>query len=132
MFEDDLLFIECGGYVVPHLWEDGRLDFLSRRRFEAEAHYDRMIAQYEHELERIRCDLRRNPSDHSLHHMEDLYRNRLAEAKRKKEEIIAELRDEERRHAEKLHAHQQAEERSRQFTSNHRGYMMYGFGAAAA
>ena len=99
MFEDDLLFIECGGYVVPHLWEDGRLDFLSRRRFEAEAHYDR---------------------------------NRLAEAKRKKEETIAELRDEERRHAEKLHAHQQAEERSRQFTPNHRGYMMYGFGAAAA
>ena len=88
MFEDDLLFIECGGYVVPHLWEDGRLDFLSRRRFEAEAHYDRMIAQYEHELERIRCDLQRNPSDHSLHHMEDLYRNRLAEAKRTMSEHI--------------------------------------------
>jgi hypothetical protein len=125
--DSELLFVEFGDVAVPFLWEDGRLDFLTRRRFETEATYERMIAQYEHALEGIRRDLAASPHDHSLIQMELLYRNRIIEARQKMHAQVAELRDETREYCIKLDAMRQreAEEASRPPPSHH-NQMMFG------
>ena len=129
MILDDLLFIETGdGVDVPALWEDGRLDFITRRRFEGEAHYDHLIGEYERHLDEIRADLARSPGDHNLHQLEYLYRQRAAEARRKKDTILDDLRDEERRHRQR-EEQREREERQRSGPS-FRNQMMYGFAGA--
>jgi hypothetical protein len=125
--DSELLFIEFDDVVVPFLWEDGRLDFLTRRRFETEATYERMISQYKHTLEGIQRDLEARPHDHSLLQMELLYRNRIIEARQKMQTQVEELRDETREYCVKLDAIRQreAEEANRQQPSHH-NQMMFG------
>lgn len=124
----ELLFVEFDDVAVPFLWEDGRLDFLTRRRFETEATYERMISQYEHALEGIRRDLAARPHDHSLLQMELLYRNRIIEARQKMRALVDELRDETREYCAKLDVIRQreAEEASRPPPQSHRDQMMFG------
>ena len=130
---DELLFVEFGEVAVPFLWEDGRLDFLTRRRFETEATYERMISQYEHTLVGIRRDLAASPNDHGLQQMEFLYRNRILEARQKMAALVNELRDEEHAHAAKLNAlRQREEEAARPPQQSRHNLMMYGHNPAFA
>ncbi len=126
MIVNDLIFVECDdGLGVPVLGEDGRLDFISRRRFEVEAHYRQLIGDYEDHLKGIRNDLIRYPHDHNLHQMEYLYKQRLEEARRKRDAKIEELQDEERR-LQRLEAERRREQDCRR-PPNLRGQLMYGF-----
>ena len=134
MIVDDLLFVECAGEEVPFTFEeDGRLDALTRRRLETQKRYEHLISQYEHELERIRADLARNPHDPNHLQMEHLYRCRIQETRAKMEAQIEEIRDEERAHEARLRNHEQSQSAQRPPSGGGlRGMLMYGFGHASA
>ena len=121
----DLIFVECGELDVPFLWEDGRLEFLKRRRFEVESHYGRLIHQYERILDDIQRDRIRKPNDHSYHSMELLYKQRLVDARCKQEEVLEDIRDEERRIREREEAQRRADHEWR-----NRNRLTYGHGTA--
>lgn len=138
MLIDDLLFVECGGELVPFIFgEDGRLDALSRRRYEVQNNYDRLIAQYEHELARIRADLARNPNDHTHLQMENIYKSRINDARAKMARQVQEIRDEEHAHSARLRDYYERNPMSDDAASgirghSHRNTMMFGFGRATA
>lgn len=71
--EGDLIFLQCSDVTVPFLWEESRLDFIQRRRAEISTHYNRVIGEYERELEKIHDELRRSPHCSNLLHTELIY-----------------------------------------------------------
>ena len=126
----NLIFVECGGLDVPFLWEDGRLEFLKRRRSEVESHYGRLIHQYERMLDDIQSDRIRKPNDHSHHSMELLYKQRLVDARRKQEEALEDIRDEEQRIREREEAQRRADHEWRNRKPSLRNRLTYGYGTA--
>ena len=122
------------GELFPIVFdEDGRLDALLRRRYEVQGRYEQLIAQYQHELERIRADLARNPNDHNHLQMEHLYKCRIQDARAKMESQIEEIREEERLHAARLHDHHEQNRQSQSAPrGNLRNMLMYGFQGASA
>jgi hypothetical protein len=129
----ELLFVTFEeGVEVPFLFEDSRLDMITRRRFETMRHYERVLDQYEHELKRIRDELRRSPNDHSLHQMETIYRNRISETRIKMDTQVQELYDEENAERDKLKDfHDRQREAQQSSRPAMKSMLMYGFGNGA-
>jgi hypothetical protein len=133
MFVDDILFVECGGEIIPFTFEeDGRMDALLRRRYEVQNRYEELIAQYERELERIRHALARSPNDHTNLQMEHLYKCRIQDARVKMASQIEEIRDEERRHQARINDHERSQSAARPPNGGPRNMLMYGFSHTSA
>ena len=126
--EDDLIFLQCGDVTVPFLWEESRLDLIQRRRAEISTHYNRVIGEYERELEKIHDELRRSPHCSNLLHTELIYRQRLTDVRAKLASQLQELDGEEADHRERLKEIER--EKHRPTPVNRYGYMMYGYGSA--
>ena len=126
--EGGLIFLQCGDVTVPFLWEESRLDFIQRRRAEISTHYNRVIGEYERELEKIHDELRRSPHCSNLLRTELIYRQRLTDVRAKLASQLQELDDEEADHRERLKEIER--EKHRPTPANRYGYMMYGYGSA--
>ena len=127
--DGDMIFLQCDDVSVPFLWEESRLDFIQRRRFEIVNHYNCLITEYELELEKIHDELRQNPHSSNLLHTELIYRQRLADVRSKLAAQSKELDEEEAEHRRRLKEIERERHRPAP-VGNRYGYMMYGFGSA--